>query len=104
MTPRERAEQTYFQLFNGEPPDSGALEILTHAIEEAVEEALEQDAANITEDEKASLIEYRKMLQGVKVEICGEAIATEREANAKFADKCTKLMHCNVAAAIRSRK
>ncbi len=100
MTPqRERAKQLFSDLgalviLNVTAPhlmgiqaaNDSVIEIITHAIEDAVEEA-----------GKAGEIVDLKMLRD-------NIIATEREANAKFADKCTKLMHCNVAAAIRNHK
>jgi len=60
---------------------------ITQAIKGAVEEALEEDARNITEDEKKSLAEYTEMLKSVKDILVADAVAEENEACAKVAEE-----------------
>ena len=90
MTARERAELILDNsAFVTKESYGVLLARFTRAIEDAVEEAKGETMAKC-------LTRYDKIVQ--------EVIADEREASAKFADKCTKLMHCNVAATIRNRK
>ena len=97
MTPEGRAKKLYEEIqpygFEGDP--YLVMPIITQAIDGAVEEW------------KEKALRYAAQVVDIDIavsEAVEEALAEQREQAAKLADTCTKVMHCNVAAAIRDRK